>query len=232
MKIRCTNLAEFKNTVQRLAKEAKKEHADVLNKNSIKVLIGAKGVKGAVQLTPKATKARIRRDLNRKLTSWALGGGTHQAKLLFMEASKLLVKQGRRLKGMTLKEWNTLVAATAQRIAAARDASRAYLAAGWLNCVRDLGRTRRTDAPAGQQRSIRGVQVKEGGRAAKSYGIGATPNRLRTFAINMAANGPKAEAIVEKALQQGVVNAIADMNKYLKERLERIHKKHSDRRAA
>jgi hypothetical protein len=217
------NTAEFMRQVEAVVKVGKLTAAQALNRNAIKVLIGAKGVKGAVQLTRKATPARIRRDLNNQVTSWALGGGTHSTKLLWTKATKLLVKQGKRLSGRTLREWNTMVSAAAKRIADARDASRAFLAAGWLNCVRDLGRTRRD---GGNGRSIRGVHVRSGGKsrtggsAEASYAKMATLKSLEVICYNAAAEGEGAESIVQTALNQAIANATADMEVYTKRKIE------------
>jgi len=200
--------------------------SDAMNKNAIKTLIGAKGVKGAVQLTPKATRARIRSDLGK---TYSVDG--RAVKLVFLLASKELKRQGIG-KGMSRETWRATVAATAELIFKRRDASRAFIAAGWLNAVRDLGRTSQTGNRWGDgtTKKVRGVQVKPGGAASKSFGIPATPSRVTFLAVNAAvSDGGKDWQIADKALQAAIKNATADVISYLNKRQEDVLRRNSDK---
>lgn len=200
------NLREFRAQIRAVVVATGKESASVLNKNAVKVLIGAKGIKGAVHLTPKVTKGQIRRDLNKKYRT-----GGKSVKLLWILASKKLKKEGIG-KGMKPDQWRELVASAAERIAGARDQSRAYLAAGWLNCLPGLGH---------HSKAARGVKVYPGRKASKSYAIGATPGKLSMVAYNAAAEpGTRAGQIIEAALNGAIANATADMKQYLHDRVE------------
>lgn len=53
---------EFNDAIRFVMRASKKEEAVVLNKAALTALIGGKGVKGAVQLTPKADLGKITRD--------------------------------------------------------------------------------------------------------------------------------------------------------------------------
>lgn len=53
---------EFKAAIEFVVKATKKDAADVVNKAALTVIIGGKGVKGAIQRTPKASIAEINRE--------------------------------------------------------------------------------------------------------------------------------------------------------------------------
>lgn len=53
-------MREFNDAVRFVMKASKKDEAAVLNKAALTAIIGGKGVKGAVQLTPKADLGKIR----------------------------------------------------------------------------------------------------------------------------------------------------------------------------
>jgi hypothetical protein len=55
----------FRLSMKLMAQVPRKNAPDVLNKSVLKVAIGAKGTSGLVQLTQKATRARIESDLRR-----------------------------------------------------------------------------------------------------------------------------------------------------------------------
>lgn len=231
MSIELKNLAEFQDMLKRrIAADTKRTGAQVVNKCALQVLIGGKGVKGAVHTTPKATKGRIRSDLNKKMTVWDFGGGTHQAKLLFVKASKLLKKQGHKFQN--LAQWNALVSGAAQLIASKRDQSRAFLAAGWLQAALDLGRRTRTGTTGVQRNLIHPV-----GRAKKGYAVTATPDNLRVVCYNNSVekrggggDDPVAYAIVQRGLDVALENARRDLEIYVvRKEYEQMLKKYSDK---
>lgn len=225
------DLSSFNATVRKVAIESRKEMADVMNKNAIKALIGSKGSKGAVHFTKKATPGGIRKDLNKKYhVAGRVRGGKSgsDVKLLYIMAAKWLKSKGVG-KGMSFEQWRGAVADAATRIYNARKASIAYIAAGWLNAVRDLGRA---EGGGGAPRNFRTIgKVKSGGMADKSYAVRATPRSLRFLAVNAAvSDGGRDWWIANSGLMLGIRDATRDMNQYLVERQERILKKHSDKK--
>lgn len=98
----------------------KRESHKWLNKSALQVIIGSKGVKGATQRTPRATKSRIRRDLKKD-------------KLLIKLAVKRLKKKGEPITRQSIRE-------TAKRILNSRLSAIAYTASvGWHNAAISFG---------------------------------------------------------------------------------------------
>jgi hypothetical protein len=205
------DLREFRAQMDQNRKLSKKTGAEFLNKRSVQVLIGSKGHPGAVSTTKKVTKAKLKRDLARK---W------HGVTILHIQAVKALKAQG-------IKATSDAIAAMSKRIFAARDASRAYLAAGWLHAVRAMGHTRRSD----NNRSLRPVGTSRG---RIGYGKLATAGKLRFEAYNNAeSNGPhdnpaRRKAIITEGLNLAVRGQIADMKQYLQKQMEKMLLKNSD----
>ena len=205
------DLSEFRAQMEQNRKLSKKTGKEFLNKRSIQVLIGSKGFKGAVGTTKKVSKAELRRDLARK---W------HGVSILNIQARKSLKKDG-------IKATREEVKLRASWILKARDASRAYLAAGWLAAVMAMGHTMRSD---------RNVPLKPVGssRGRIGYGSLATEGRLRFAAYNNAvSNGPhdnpaRRNAIVTAGLQAAIRNQIADMKQYLQREMQKMMLRNSD----
>jgi len=222
------DLAAFRAQMRATLKQTKKDEVEFLNKRSVQVLIGSKGFPGAVQITKKATKQQIRKDLNKKYHVAGSRGGKSggDVKLLWILASKALKKQGIG-KGMNPVQWRSAVAQMAERIWKARDASRAYLAAGWLAAVRAMGHTRRSD----NGRSLRPVGTSKG---RIGWGSIATTSKLRFEAYNNAiSNGPHdrrgyVESLVKGALQLAIRSQRRDMEQHLKRTIEKTMRKNSD----
>lgn len=226
MSVKLTNLKEFQDMLRRrIAVETRKTSAEVVNKCALQVLIGGKGFKGAVQVTPRTTKGEVRKALNVKHHAWSFGGKSKSTKLLFLLASKALVRRGFKFKN--LANWNANVAIMAQRIARARDRSRSFLAAGWLKAAAQLGgRTRETTLP--------------GGRAGEGRAIKATVSRLIATAFNSSVDGgkrrrsmnvPRVTAIVQNALNNALRAGKSDMETYVvRKELEKTLGRLSDKR--
>ena len=219
--IQFSNYKEFQDTLKRrIAVDVKRTEAQVLNKVALQTLAGSKAYDGASQLTPKATKGGIRKDLNRKSHSLSFRGKYQRVKLLFLLASKALVKSGKVFKSW--KQWNKAVADMSLRIWQARDSSRAFLSAGWNKAIKGLGGTR-------------AVPVKAGGRADKGRVTVATPETLRAVCTNNAVekktggDDPVTYALVDFALRQAISNERADMETYIKRQMEKTLAKHSDK---
>lgn len=221
------DLKTFHAQIERMVVEFKKDAAKELNKRAIQVLIGSKGFKGAVHFTKKATSARIKSDLNRKYYVAGRRGNKSggDVKLLWILASKRITKNGGG-KGLPPAAYRAKVAAVADNIWHQRNASRAFLAAGWLNCVRQLEGAG-LNTLSGKAKA--GVSLHSHGRASKSWARGAVPGRLIAQCWNAAAEpGTAAGNIVEQGLAQGINAQIADMEKYFQMKLEKSLQKHAD----
>lgn len=226
MSIHLTNAKQIQDLVRRRVRvDVKRTSAEIVNKCSAQILIGAKGVKGAVHLTPKATEAGIRRDLGRKYHAWTFEGKSHAVKLIYIMASKKLKKMGRRF--ISFDWWNMMVREESLKIWQARNSSRAFLAAGWLPAVRDLGYTKHR-ALGGHQRA--------GGRASRGGATRATPGNLTSVIFNAAVekqgggDDPRAYTIADQALQVAVALAIKDLEKYVvRKETEAVLRRYSDK---
>ena len=205
------DLREFQAQMQEARKLSKREGADFLNKRGIQVLIGSKGHPGAVSTTKKVTKAKLKKDLSRV---W------HGVTILHIQAVKALKEKG-------IPATQAAIAQMSERISKARDASRAYLAAGWLAAAVALGHKRRSD----NNRSLRPVGTSRG---RIGYGSLATTGKLRFEAWNNAVSkGPhdnpaRREGIVTKGLRDALRGQVADMKQYLKKQMEKALLKTSD----
>lgn len=217
------DLARFRANQERMVTEFKKDAAVELNKRAIQVLIGSKGHKGAVHYTKKATKGGIRKDLNKKYHVAGRSGNATRSgtdvKLLWILASKIITRQGSG-KGLSFAAYRAHVGQVAQQIFDNRVKSIAFLAAGWLNCVRHLESMTPGLNMSGKR--VKGVSLKSGGRASESWARGATPGNLVAECWNAAAEpGTKAGNIVENGLQQGIGAQIRDMEEYFEKKLEK-----------
>lgn len=213
-----TNASEVSYLLKKkLMIKSKLTAADIVNKCSLQTMIGAKGVKGAVHLTRKATPARIRRDMNKRYHAWTFQGKSHSVKVLYLMASKSLTRQG--IKFKSFGQWNALVAQESQRIYSARSSSCAFIAAGWLSCAREVG-GHGGDSASGRLKPS-GIALKPGGRASRGSFRRATPRNLVAIAYNVAVEGkhggndPDAYAIAQTGLDLAQAANIADMEKYI-----------------
>lgn len=219
-----SDLSQFKKLCQRIIIERKKDAATELNKRAIQVLIGAKGYQGAVQLTKKTSPARIKRDMRRKVSvpRWSQANqtmGSHHVPTNNILAARWLKKKGVG-KGMSFATWRATVSVASRKIEAHRQASRAFLAAGWLNCVRDLEKA--TPGLKMTGKSTKGVKLYPNGKASKSFAKAAVAGLHTTACYNAAAEpGTPAGVIVETALEQGISEQIRDMETHLQKELEK-----------
>ena len=215
---------------------SKKTGAEFLNKRSVQVLIGSKGYQGAVSTTKKTTKAQIRKDLGKKygvgtqeMQTKGKNKGQLKKKITWIQKPRplLILLAGKALRKQGIKNTRENMKAMMLRIFNARDASRAYLAAGWLAAVREMGYTQRSD----NNRSLRPVGTSRG---RIGYGTLATEGNLRFVAYNNAvSNGPqdnpaRRESIITAGLNLAIQNQIADMKQYLQREMEKMLRKNSD----
>ena len=233
--IKC-DLSEFTAQMALNRKLSKKTGAEFLNKRSVQVLIGSKGYQGAVSTTKKTTTAQIRKDLGKKygvgtqeMQTKGKNKGKLKKKITWIQKPTplLILLAGKALRKQGIKNTRENMKAMMLRIFKARDASRAYLAAGWLAAVREMGYTQRSD----NGRSLRPVGTSRG---RIGYGTLATEGNLRFAAYNNAvSNGPqdnpgRREAIVTAGLNLAIQNQIADMKQYLQKEMEKMLRKNSD----
>jgi hypothetical protein len=230
------DLSEFNEQMAKCRKMSRKTGAEFLNKRSVQVLIGSKGFKGAVGLTKKTTTAQIRKDLNKKygvgtqeVQTKGKNKGQLKKKITWLQKPRplLVLLAGKALRKQGIKNTRENMKAMMLRIFQARDSSRAYLAAGWLAAVREMGHTQRSD----NNRSLRPVGTSRG---RMGYGNLATEGNLRFQAYNDAVSkGPKdnparREAIVKVGLLQAIQGQVADMKQYLQREMEKMLRKNSD----
>mgnify|MGYP003351552677 FL=1 len=207
----------------------RKTMAVALNKYCAQVCIGSKGYKGAVHFTRKATAARIKSDLKRKYPAHQRGGifhksrnklsiaghgGTKPVPLGIIKASKMLKKKGQS-KGLGRQGWRAAVSAGYELILSKRIQSRAYLAAGWINCARDLG------VPPNKTRTVKLYDNYGKNPASHSYAIKATSGNLEVRAYNVAVDDEGSRAVAEPALNQAIAEQIRDMETYMQQETEK-----------
>lgn len=204
-----TNISAFQAQIKEVVRVGKLSMAQALNKNAVKVLIGAREgaggelIKGAVQLTPKAKPARIEKDLKKMVPT---KNGARP--LIILLAAKKVGPQ----KGVPIEQRRQMIAAEALKIMNKRKASRTFLAAGWIKALRELGFPGKSQG---------GAKLRPGGRAEKSYAKKATYNALRVIAGNASAEpGSTGGEIILEALNEAIANATADMEKYTKRKME------------
>jgi hypothetical protein len=110
------DLREFRDAIRQVAAASKKDEAAILNRGGLTAIIGGKGVKGAIQRTPRADRGKIN-----SLTPAQLAGA---------------VKRKNGGKKMTRTEWNSAIKAEKAR----RRRSIAYTAGpGWHNAAVAFG---------------------------------------------------------------------------------------------
>lgn len=183
--------------IRAYAGATKKDLADVVNRAGRAVILGGKGVRGAVQLTKKASAAAISEALKKDGLAFQI--------LNSPRARKPKKLSGWTSKGKTRAEINE----AARQLIAARRSSAAYIVAGWLKAAAGFGFTTRK-------------RVSGKGLAAKSYATKATPGRLVATLANLARG---ADIVGRGALQQAVNNAAADMMAYAERKMSQTASK-------
>lgn len=194
---------------------------DIVQDAAMKVLIGSGTGDGLVQLTRKATAARIKSDLN-KPVSGRLGkpssprGRTITRPLLFWLALNVLKRTGAGYVPEIVKQ--TMAAILKMRIA-----SRAYIAAGWLWAARDLHEKspylqKKHKLTRLKQRNIPTVDKAARGTAANSF---ATPVKVNgyTASIVLTNTSRGGDTVGMEFVQQALNNATKDVLQYVDKKL-------------
>lgn len=184
------DLTQFFRSVHLMAQVPGKHGPDVLNKSVLKVALGSKGSQGLVQLTKKANKGKIERDLRRN-------------KLGLKLATRWLKSKGK-------KVTRASVAQAYKQIETARVRSRAYIVAGWLFAAAKLAM--RTP---GSKLTRAGASSKwDGGTAKDSFARAAVSSSLVSAIFNTSRG---AGVVTPDALiQEAVNNTTADNAVYLR----------------
>lgn len=183
----------------------------------MKVLIGSGTGDGLVQLTRKATAARIKSDLN-KPVSGRLGkpssprGRTITRPLLFWLALNVLKRTGAGYIPEIVKQ--TMAAILKMRIA-----SRAYIAAGWLWAARDLHEKspylqKKHKLTRLKQRNIPTVDKAARGTAANSFAAPVKVNGY-TASIVLTNTSRGGGTVGIEFVQQALNNATRDVMEYV-----------------
>lgn len=179
--------SKIKEAIQAMRQIPKKEGPGVLNKSILQVAIGSGSAKGLVQLTKKATEARIREDMAQMVTAVGKRGGAHSAPRVVLLAVRWL----RNTQGITGPRswskddqlyWRSKISETCDAIIKSRVKSRAFIAAGWLWAARDI-------AP-----KVKGVNLNR-----------LEPKNLPTISNGMAADS-YARAAYSESLFAGIYN--------------------------
>jgi hypothetical protein len=189
---------------------------DIVQDAAMKVLIGSGTGDGLVQLTRKATAARIKSDLN-KPVSGRLGkpssprGRTITRPLLFWLALNVLKRTGAGYVPEIVKQ--TMAAILKMRIA-----SRAYIAAGWLWAARDLHEKspylqKKHKLTRLKARNIPTVDKAAGGTAAQSFSVTYTGDKRCSVKLYNTSRG--GDTVGMEFVQQAINNATSDIQVYI-----------------
>ncbi len=189
---------KFKATIEFVLTNTKKTLPDVLNRAALYTIIGGKGVKGAMQRTPKASRQAIL-DVPRNIIA-----GVVMKKI---SQGQMYLPLGRGAKRHRRVEFNRLIRLEYAR----RVASIGYTAnVGWNNAAIAFG-----------GRGI-GSRAKGIGLASEGYGSPATIGNLVARFGNAA---PAATVIGKQALQDALDDVSRDMIEHTKQRLQEIFDK-------
>jgi len=195
---------------------------DIVQDAAMKVLIGSGTGDGLVQLTRKATVARITADLNKpvagrtnavRLKSGKMRAGRPQTKpLLFWLALQVMKRTG----AGNIPE---IVRQTMAAILKMRIKSRAYIAAGWLWCARDLHEKspylqKKHKLTRLKQRNIPTVDKAARGTAANSFAAPVKVNGY-TASIVLTNTSRGGGTVGIEFVQQAVNNATNDVMEYV-----------------
>lgn len=187
---------------------------EICDDAALKVLVGSGTGDGLVQLTRKATKERIKADMSKPM-SGKIGSGSGRTitrPRLFWLALQWLKQHGRGYTPEIVKE--VMAAILKMRIQ-----SRAYIAAGWLWCARDLhekspGLQKKHKFTRLKARNMPMVDKASKGTAAQSFAIPAQVfgNRCVTTLYNTSRGG---DTVGMEFVQQSLNNAAADVQQYV-----------------
>lgn len=185
----------------------------VVQDAALKVLVGSGTGEGLVQLTRKATKERIKADMDKPVAG-KIGSGSGRTIVrprLFWLSLQWMKQNGRTFSKETVKE-------VMSAILKMRIKSRAYIAAGWLWCARDLHEKspylqKKHSFTRLKARNMPMVDKSEGGTAAQSFSVTYIGDKQCSVKLFNTSRG--GDTVGMEFVQQSLNNAALDVQKYL-----------------
>ena len=206
---------DFSGLNKALAQKAqfpKNALSDILQDAALKVLIGSRSAggemrDGLVGLTRKATKERIKSDQQVMVA----GKNGEMRPRLIWEAIGWL-------KGRGMQITRAAVSESAKLILKMRIKSRAYIAAGWLWCARDLHEKspylqKKHKLTRLKARNMPMVDKASNGTAAQSFSITQMGEKQSSVTLYNTSRG--GDTVGMEYVQQAINNATADIQEYL-----------------
>ena len=180
--------------------------ADIVNDAGLKILVGTGSGTGLVQLTRKATKERIKSDMDKPVAG-KIGSGSGRTIVrprLFWLALQWMKQNGRAFTKEAVREVMSVILKM-------RIKSRAYISAGWLFAAKDL-----FEKSPGKHKFTRlkprNIPTVESGTAATSFALPAIPGRTTLTLVNTSRGGG---TVGMEFAQQAINNAAKDIQIYI-----------------
>ena len=191
---------------------------DIVQDAAMKVLIGSGTGAGLVGLTRKATKERITADMNKPVAG-KIGSGSGRTitrPRLFWLALQWMKQNGRAFTKEAVREVMSVILKM-------RIKSRAYIAAGWLHCARDLHEKspylqKKHKLTRLKQRNIPTVDKAARGTAANSFAAPVKVNGY-TASIVLTNTSRGGDTVGMEFVQQALNNATKDVLQYVDKKL-------------
>ena len=203
---------------------------DIVQDAALKVLIGSKisgeVLGGLVQLTRKATKERIKQDMTEMVVGrtnsiTTKSGNVRAGRVIVKPRIFWLALQWMKQNGRTFSR--EAVREVMSVILKMRIKSRAYIAAGWLHCARDLHEKspylqKKHKLTRLKARNMPMVDKAESGSAANSF---ATPVRVNgyTASIVLTNTSRGGGTVGIEYVQQALNNATTDVMEYVDKKI-------------
>lgn len=190
---------------------------DIVQDAALKVLIGSKlngeKLEGLVGLTRKATKERIKADMSVPVAG-KIGGGSGRMitrPRLFWLALQWMKQHGRTFSKETVREVMSVLLKM-------RIKSRAYIAAGWLWCARDLHEKspylqKKHKLTRLKARNMPMVDKAASGTAAQSFSV--TYNGDKRCSVRLYNTSRGGDTVGMEFVQQALNNATSDIQAYI-----------------
>lgn len=202
------DLREFAKAVDEVKRNTRKTEPEIVNRAALTVIIGGRGVRGAIQRTPRADKGKIAGVSERQLTAAVVKKLEKKGKLPMVGGGK------RNKRGQFQKVGGINLKAEVRKERARRMRSIAYTAGpGWDKAAQALG-GRGVGKQPGFERS----------EAAKGSAKRATIASVAAVIENAA---PAAHSIGGAALQGALDDTARDMMAYARKKLEATFKRNS-----
>ena len=194
---------------------------DIVQDAALKVLIGSGSGAGLVGLTRKATKERIKADMTEMVVGrtnsiTTKSGNVRAGRVivkprLFWLALQWMKQNGRTFSKDTVREVMSVLLKM-------RIKSRAYIAAGWLHCARDLHEKspylqKKHKLTRLKARNIPMVDKAAKGTAAQSFSVTYTGNKECKVTLYNTSRG--GDTVGMEFVQQAINNATKDIQVYL-----------------